>query len=79
MSKTLFVGDPHFKTSHKDEMERLMGFVHDEAYKNKVDQVVILGDLNDTFNILRTDNLVFWQKWLKAKRPSKIVRSCWKS
>jgi DNA repair exonuclease SbcCD nuclease subunit len=63
--KVLYVGDVHFKHSHKEECERLAGFIHDEACKNKVDQIVLLGDLNDTFNVLRTDNLTFWSKWLK--------------
>lgn len=62
--KTLYVGDPHFKHTQKDELERLMRFVDDIALTNEVDQVVLLGDLNDSHGILRTDNQVFWQKWL---------------
>jgi predicted MPP superfamily phosphohydrolase len=62
--KTLYCGDPHFKHTQKDEMEHLMGFVRDTACKNEVDQIVLLGDLNDTHGILRTDNEVFWTKWL---------------
>lgn len=65
MTKILYVGDPHFKHTQKDECERLMAFVHEQAIKNKVDKLVILGDLNDTHGFLRTDNLVFWEKWLK--------------
>ena len=66
MSKVVYCGDPHFVYSQKPEMESLMQFVHDTAYKNKVDRVVLLGDLNDSHGILRTDNQVFWEKWLKA-------------
>lgn len=62
--RSLYCGDPHFKHVHKDEMDRLMGFVYDTAYKKDVDQVVILGDLNDSFGVLRTENLTFWNKWL---------------
>ena len=62
--KILYVGDPHFKHTQKDEMERLMRFVDDTAVTNKVDKIILLGDLNDTHGILRTDNQVFWQKWL---------------
>jgi DNA repair exonuclease SbcCD nuclease subunit len=65
-SKILFVGDPHFRHTQKEEMDSLMGFVHDIAYKNRVHKIVILGDLNDNHGILRTDNQVFWEKWLKA-------------
>ncbi len=66
MTKTLYVGDPHFRHVQKDELERLMGFVHNAASENKVDQIVILGDLNDTHGILRTDNQVFWEEWLRV-------------
>lgn len=68
--KILYVGDPHFKHTQKDEMERLMGFVFETASYNKIDQIVLLGDLNDTHNILRTDNLVFWDRWLKLLSDS---------
>jgi predicted phosphodiesterase len=64
MTKVLYIGDPHYKHSHHDEMERLMDFIHKSAVDNQVDQIVILGDLNDTFGILRTDNQYFWEKWL---------------
>jgi len=64
MSKTLYVGDPHFKHSQKSEMESLMTFVEIVAADNDANQIVILGDLNDTFGVLRTDNLTFWQRWL---------------
>jgi len=64
MIKVLYVGDPHFKHTQKDEMESLMGFVHETSVENSVDLIVMLGDLNDSFNVLRTDNLVFWGKWL---------------
>lgn len=63
--KILFVGDPHFKHTQKDEMERLMHFVRDSANDHVVDQIVILGDLNDTHGVLRTENLYFWEKWLE--------------
>ena len=62
--KTLYVGDPHFKHTQKDELERLMRFVDDTAVAHDVEQIVILGDLNDNHGILRTDNQVFWEKWL---------------
>lgn len=64
MTKVLYVGDPHFKHTQKDELERLMSFVQETALENQVDQIVILGDLNDSHGILRTDNQVFWKKWL---------------
>jgi predicted phosphodiesterase len=76
MIKVLYVGDPHFKSSQKDEMEQLMIFVRDSAFEHNVDQIVILGDLNDTFGVLRTDNQVFWEKWLtelSAGRPKLYV------
>lgn len=64
MIKVLYVGDPHFKYAQKDEMNRLMNFVHETASNHKVDQITLLGDLNDTFGVLRTDNLFFWSNWL---------------
>lgn len=64
MIKTLYVGDPHFKHTQKQEMESLMSFVRQSALDNKVEQIVILGDLNDTFGVLRTENLYFWENWL---------------
>lgn len=66
MIRTLYVGDIHFKHTQKDENESLMQFIKDTALDNNVDLIVLLGDLNDTFNVLRTDNLVFWDKWLNA-------------
>jgi DNA repair exonuclease SbcCD nuclease subunit len=64
--KTLYCGDPHFKHTQKDEMACLMQFVYDTACKNNVGRIVLLGDLNDTHGILRTDNEVFWTKWLNS-------------
>ena len=66
MSKVLYVGDPHFKHTQKDEMERLMDFVYVAAWDNKVERIVILGDLNDSHGILRTDNQIFWENWLNG-------------
>lgn len=64
MIKHLYWIDPHFVHNKKEEMDNLAAFVCETAYKNNVDKINILGDLNDTFNILRTDNLEFWSKWL---------------
>lgn len=74
MINILYVGDPHFKHTQKDEMERLMSFVQEVANLYKIDQIVILGDLNDTHGILRTDNQVFWDDWLfKLSENHKLV------
>lgn len=71
MTKVLYVGDPHFKYSQKDELTRLMHFVRDTANTNEVDEIVLLGDLNDTHGVLRTENLYFWEKWLKLLSENK--------
>lgn len=60
--KTLLVGDPHIKINNITESEKLIDFVAEIAKKQKVDQIVFLGDLFHTHAIKRLEVENFWQK-----------------
>lgn len=62
--KTLYIGDPHIKVSNLDEAEKLMHFAQDLALKEKVDRIILLGDLFHTHAVLRLEVLEFWDAWL---------------
>jgi DNA repair exonuclease SbcCD nuclease subunit len=64
MIKILYVGDVHVQVSNLDESERLLHFVNDTALEQKVDRIVILGDLFHTFALLRLEVIDFWKDWL---------------
>jgi len=62
--KILRLGDPHIKTSNRDEAEKLLQFVVDTAMKYSVNRIEILGDLFHTHAVVRLEVLDFWDHWL---------------
>lgn len=64
MIKSLYLGDPHIQVSNLAESERLLQFTYDTALSQKVDQIVILGDLLHTHAIIRVEVQDFWNRWL---------------
>lgn len=72
--KVLIVGDPHLKIGTIKEagsfLDGLLAIVQDGHY----DQVVILGDLFDTFAVIRSEVLALWARFLSAaSSKSEIV------
>jgi DNA repair exonuclease SbcCD nuclease subunit len=62
--RLLFVGDPHVKPSELEDCERLMEMVKRVATVEKVDHIVLLGDLFHTHSIIHLEVLDFWTRWL---------------
>lgn len=73
--KILRMGDPHIKPNNIEESEALLGFVLNQALKNKVDRLEILGDLWDTHSMVRLEVTQFWDRWFKilSKQEFKTV------
>jgi DNA repair exonuclease SbcCD nuclease subunit len=72
--KVLLVGDPHLKIGAFKEaggfVDKLFKIIQDGQY----DQVIILGDLFDTFAVIRSEILALWASFLsKASQHSEIV------
>jgi DNA repair exonuclease SbcCD nuclease subunit len=72
--KVLLVGDPHLKIGALKEagsfVDKLLTIIQDGQYS----QVVILGDLFDTFAVIRSEILALWASFLsKASQHSEIV------
>lgn len=63
--KILRVGDPHVRPSNLDESNRLLSFVRDSVKHHKIDRLEILGDLNHTHAIVRSEVIRFWDFWLE--------------
>lgn len=64
--KTIYCGDPHVKPNNIKESDGLMGFTLESCNQNKVNKLVIEGDLFDTHDIVRLGVLEFWDKWLRT-------------
>jgi len=64
MLKVLRVGDPHVRPSNIQESEKLLAFIADQAIKNGVQRIEILGDLMHTHAVIRVEALEFWNDWL---------------
>ena len=62
--KQLILGDPHVMVTNLEESERLLRFVLEQARTNKVDRLVIMGDLFHTHANVRVEVLEFWDRWL---------------
>jgi len=63
--KTLIVGDPHAKIKNLPEMENLAQFIVSQVKENKVDRIVLLGDLLNDHGVIRVEIQNFWLRWLK--------------
>lgn len=59
------VGDPHAKIADLQEMSILMDFIEETAVKYEVKEIIFLGDLTDTHDIIRLRVLAFWKKSIK--------------
>ena len=64
--KTLYVGDPHCTVEEIPDCTNLMELVHREAGENRVDQIVILGDLHNNFAVTNVRVTAFWREWLRT-------------
>lgn len=64
MRKTLYVGDPHVTIGNLAESARLLDFVEETVKNEKVDKLVILGDLMHNHAIIRAEVHLFWIKYL---------------
>lgn len=60
MTRLLVIGDPHAVFEELDECQRLLYFAAKIAEEQSVDEIAILGDLNNTHNIVRVEVLNFW-------------------
>ena len=63
--KKIYMGDPHVKPNNLEESDKLMDFVVGCSMTGMVDELVILGDLYDTHNIVRLEVIKFWNKWFQ--------------
>lgn len=62
MSKIALLGDPHAKISDKHEVEAVIRYIISLKKQQKVDDLVILGDLFDTHAIVRLEVWFFWKE-----------------
>jgi DNA repair exonuclease SbcCD nuclease subunit len=62
----LYLGDPHVQVSNLQESEKLLQSVLNVGQQEKIDGLIILGDLFHNHSVLRTQVLNFWHKWLKT-------------
>lgn len=63
--KVLVVGDPHAVVEELDECEKLFAYVERVALDNQATRVVVLGDLNNTHNLVRVEVMNFWLRTLR--------------
>lgn len=74
LKKILVVGDPHLKISAIKDAEIFVNKLANVVQNNKFDEVVILGDLFDTFAVIRSEIMSIWSNFLKeAAQHSKII------
>ncbi|HHB52039.1 MAG TPA: hypothetical protein ENK75_03195 [Saprospiraceae bacterium] len=65
MVKSLVVGDPHIKPSNISEGRNLIGFIIKISKKEKVDQIIFLGDMFHTHAVKRLEVEHFWVQSLE--------------
>lgn len=63
MERVLIVGDPHIKVSKLDIGGLLLNKLKDELSNRKYDRLIILGDLFDTYSVIRSEVLSLWSKF----------------
>lgn len=71
MSKILCIGDPHCKISNIASINKIALDVVDIVGKNDIDFIVILGDLHDTHNEIKTQSLNAMYHMLKSISQAK--------
>lgn len=72
--KVLLVGDPHLKIGTIKEAGGFLDGLFEIVESGQYNQVVILGDLFDTFAVIRSEILALWANFLsKASNHSEIV------
>jgi DNA repair exonuclease SbcCD nuclease subunit len=62
--KLLFVGDPHVVPSQLEDCEKLMELVLATSVQERVDGVVVLGDLFNGHDVVALRALDFWDRWM---------------
>lgn len=73
MAKILIVGDPHVTPLEIPDVTALMDLVVDTAESEKVDAVLILGDLYNTHDIVNTRCIDFWKKHLSRIKGADLI------
>lgn len=61
---TLLVGDPHIRINALKEAEEFLDRLLVTIKSGKYEQVIILGDLFDTFAVIRTEVMSLWARFL---------------
>lgn len=64
--KQLILGDPHVMVTNLEESERLLQFTLEQAKANKVDRLILMGDLFHTHANVRVEVLEFWNRWFST-------------
>jgi DNA repair exonuclease SbcCD nuclease subunit len=62
----LLVGDPHLKVSKIEDAKEFLEKLLDVVSTKKYDKVVILGDLFDTFAVIRSEVLSLWYGFITS-------------
>jgi len=63
--KLLLVGDPHVTLDSLEECGKLMEFVYQTAASQKINEIVILGDLHHNHALTRVEVSCFWHRQLE--------------
>lgn len=66
--RILSVGDPHIRVQDLEEAERLVDHVSKVALDEKVDLIVLMGDLFHTHSIMHVEVMHFWRMALRRLR-----------
>lgn len=74
MSKTLLVGDPHGKISNVKDFEQFLAQLLIIVGSGKYKKVIVLGDLFDSFAVIRSEIMAFWSQFLiSSGRYSEVI------
>lgn len=64
--KALLVGDPHLKVSRIEDAKEFLDKLLSAVSTNSYSKVIILGDLFDTFAVIRSEILSLWYNFLSS-------------
>jgi DNA repair exonuclease SbcCD nuclease subunit len=73
IQKLLIVGDPHVTPDDLEDAEKLFEYVGDVAANEKVDQVVLLGDLHHTFTLTNIKVTGFYKNVFQTSTESYLA------
>lgn len=72
--KYLVVGDIHAKTDDLAECEKLFEFFTDLAYKNGIQNVILLGDLHDSHSLISSQVLNFYHNQFTKRIGADVTK-----